>query len=807
MLKHWLPFGLAGEAEAAPTQEGPRRAGLGTFGGVFAPSILTILGIILFLRHGWVVGRGGLWMAFGLVALAHTVSILTSVSLAAIATNRRVKGGGDYFLISRSLGPEFGGSLGLVLFLAQSVSVAFYCFGFGEAAASLLDGVPFAEPRNLAMLAGLMLFGIAFAGADLATRFQYGIMAVMGAALLSFFWGAIDGADARVLAENLSAPADSPGFWALFAIFFPAVTGFTQGVSMSGDLAEPGRSLPRGTFLAVGTSLVVYTVTAVLFAANGSLESLAADYQAFARVSALSFLFHAGVIAATLSSALASFLGAPRILQALSRDQIFGWLAPFGVGSGAADNPRRAVILTGVIATGVFLAGDLNAVARIISMFFLISYGLLNWATWVEAHGASPIFRPRFRFFHARVSLVGSLICLGAMLAIDLFSGLVALGVMFGLYRYLRSREIPVAWADSRPAYNARKLKETLNEIARTPLDDWNWLPNLIVYGEDAERRDLLVRYGSMFTGASGFTTSLGLVEAEGDLMSAGEARAALEESLRQEIESQQLDAFPLAVAAPDLRVAISTVLQTWGMGPVRANTVLLDWLAHVPEDASESDPKRYARRLQSILRLGCHVLVLDVSGRDAREVATRAPEERTIDVWWFEDATSRLGLLLAYMMTRSEFWEEATIRLLAPCAADEERKVEGHLEGLLREARIEAEVVPVPGATARDLVERSRDVSMVFLPMDVKGMTVVGPFEEPLDDELEALPICCLVAAASGVRLSEPEEDPAERFRNGERSGGEADAERGRNGNGNGRDARASGGVDGEGPLGRLER
>ena len=736
-----------------------RRSGLGTFGGVFTPSVLTILGIILFLRHGWVVGNAGLLAGLGLIALAHAVSVLTSISLAAIATNRRVAGGGDYFLISRSLGPEFGGALGLVLFLAQSVSVAFYCFGFGEAVESLLPGVPFADGRSLAIVAALALFGLAFAGADVATRFQYVIMGVMGAALVSFLIGAAGRADTEILASNWTAPSHGLEFWALFAIFFPAVTGFTQGVIMSGDLAEPRKSLPRGTFAAVATSLVVYTAFAFLFAAGAPLEELSRDYDAMRRFSIWSPLVDAGVIAATLSSALASFLGAPRILQALARDGIFPLLGPFAAGSGPSDNPRRAVALTAAATLFVFALGDLNAVAGVISMFFLISYGLLNFATYVEARGASPTFRPRFRFFHARLSLAGSLLCGGAMLAIDVRYGALAIALMAGLYRYLRSREVSATWADSRPAYNFRKLKETLREIDRLEVNDWSWQPNLLVFGEDAERRDLLARFGAAFSGTSGFTTCVGIVEGEGDFFESLEKRRKLENSLREEIANQKLDAFPLALAAPDLRDAVSTLVQTWGIGPVRANTVLIDWREHLPEDSPAADPLRYGRQLQSIVRLGCHVLAIDASGREARDLALISPERRRLDVWWWEEPSCRLGLLLAYLMTRSAEWEESTIRILAPCAANEDEKLASHLQGLVEEARIDADIEVVPGATADDLVSRSRDAAIVFFRLELDGMRAVSPFGEELELLLAELPICCIVGAAGAVKLNEPSE------------------------------------------------
>ena len=317
------------------------RGTLGTFAGVFTPSILTILGIILFLRLGYVVGNAGLAYALIILALANGISVLTTFSLSAIATNLKVKGGGDYYLISRTLGLEFGGAIGIVLFLAQSVSIAFYCIGFGEVLARTLALQGAYDTQIIAAAAVGFLFIFAWLGADWATRFQYVVMIILAAALLSFFIGGISKWDNGLLVRNWTAPETGLGFWVIFAIFFPAVTGFTQGVSMSGDLKDAGKSLPQGTFIAVGISIVVYFLAAIVFAAALPAETLMSEYGSMKRVSAVAFLIRAGVIAATLSSAMASFLGAPRILQSLSGDRIFPFLLPFAKGSGTTQNPRR----------------------------------------------------------------------------------------------------------------------------------------------------------------------------------------------------------------------------------------------------------------------------------------------------------------------------------------------------------------------------------------------------------------------------------------------------------------------------------
>ncbi|MGD9032643.1 MAG: amino acid permease [Desulfobacteraceae bacterium] len=738
-----------------------RKGTLGTFPGVFTPSILTILGIILFLRLGYVVGNAGLGRALVIIGLANLISILTSFSLSAIATNMKVKGGGDYYLISRTLGVEFGGAIGIVLFLAQSVSIAFYCIGFGEAVAAMFQGNGKALPQIIAALAVSFLFVFAWLGADWATRFQYLVMTILAVALFSFFAGGLAKWENATLLQNCAPSASGPGFWVLFAIFFPAVTGFTQGVSMSGDLKDPGKSLPLGTFLAVGVSIIVYFGAAVVFASALPSSVLAGDYGAMKRAALSAFLINAGVVSATLSSGMASFLGAPRILQSVATDRIFPFLLPFAKGSGPTGNPRRAVLLACGIAFATVGLGKLNLIAPVVSMFFLISYGLLNYATFFEARASSPSFRPRFRWFHPRLSLLGWLACLGAVLAIDLRAGAAAIAVLFAIYQYLKRTAGPARWADSRRSYHFQHIREHLLAAASEPEHPRDWRPQLLAFSDDSPRRERLLRFASWLEGGSGLTTVVRILEGEGLKMLRLKEEA--EEELRKSIAQYGLKAFPLVVVAPNLQVGIHTLVQAFGIGPLRANTILLNWLEQAPKGVLGVAELRYARSLREAFRFGCNIVVLDADETEWAALETLPPNERRIDVWWWGDATSRLMLLLAYLMTRNEDWDGAKIRVLA---ASHDRTSEETIEGLkrtLQEVRIEADPEIVKGANFNAIVEHSADAALVFLPFRLRGHQVLGPFDHQVDDLILRLPVVALALAAEDIDLdAEPEEGQA---------------------------------------------
>ena len=739
---------------------GPRGT-LGTFSGVFTPSVLTILGIILFLRLGFVVGNAGLGRALIILALANGISVLTSVSLSAIATNLKVKGGGDYYLISRTLGLEFGGAIGIVLFLAQSVSIGFYCIGFGEVINALVGGEMSHLPQIIAALAVSFLFILAWLGADWATKFQFVVMSILIAALFSFFIGGYINWNPALLAQNWSAPQYSLGFWTLFAIFFPAVTGFTQGVSMSGDLKDPGKSLPRGTFTAVGVSIIVYFMAAVVFAAALPADVMIGDYGAMKRVAYFAVVITAGVIAATLSSAMASFLGAPRILQSLAADRIFPFLNPFAKGSGPNENPRRGVLLSTGIAYATIGLGQLNLIAAVVSMFFLISYGLLNYATYFESRAASPSFRPRFRYFNKWLSLAGALACLGTMMAVDFRAGIVAIAVLFAIFQYLKRTAGPSRWADSRRSYHIQRMREHLLAAAGEPEHPRYWRPQILAFSNDTQRRSQLLKFASWIEGGSGLTTAVRIIEGEGLKVIKLKAEAATE--LQLDIQKSGSQAFPLVVAAPNLQLGIQSVVQSYGIGAIKANTILLNWMGESPEVILGLSSNDFGRNIRSAYLHGCNVVILDVKADKWAAMQETEEHKRYVDVWWWGGATSRLMLLIAYLMTRHADWDQSKIRLLAVDDGQRPDLTIDSIREMLEEVRIDAEPEIVRDVDADTFAEYSADAAVTFIPFRIKNNQIVDLFGNPMEKTIFLLPVTAMVLAAEDIELdAEPEEGAA---------------------------------------------
>ncbi len=730
-------------------------AKLGTFGGVFAPSVLTILGLVLFLRLGFVTGNVGVVQMLLIMALATSVSLLTTISLSAIATNLRVGGGGVYFLISRTLGPAFGGAIGLVLYLAMSVSVAFYSIGLGEAVTSAVGSNSTALPRVIAAAAIVGLLALAWAGADIATRLQYVVMAFLLAAIVAYFIGVLPDMSASQLSDNLARPVGGDAFWIGFAIFFPAITGFTQGVAMSGDLRNPSRSITVGTFGAIGVSTVIYLLVIITFAAAVPLSDLRADTAIMRKLSVASPLIDVGVIAATLSSAIASMLGAPRTLQRLAQDRLIQPLQPFAEGSGPTSNPRRGAILTAAIALLTVAAGDLDVVAPIISMFFLASYGLINYATYAETRAASTSFRPTFRFFDRRLSLLGTVACVGAIIAIDPLAGALAGAAIFALYTYLQRSVQQVRWVDSSRGRHASEVRSHLRMLSDFNDDGRDWRPFTIAFApRDPQRRERLTAVGSWFEGGAGFTTVARIITGHGAVTRKRAEQVNLE--LQNELAGSSLKAYGQVLVANDLESGVSAMLQAHGLGAIRPNLAMFSWYG--ADDPDRSNAGDYETMVQTGKRFGCHVCVVNAPDSGWRRMEARRHAKRSIFVWWSDDRSGQLLALLAWLCTRTAGWEGATINVWVASNASRDHD---SVARMLDDARIPA---TVEGQASPDsFTTLAGEADLVLAPLRVRRGSPLGPGDSPVDELVDRLPVVVFAQAAKDVELDvQPDESEA---------------------------------------------
>ncbi len=718
------------------------------FSGVFTPSILTILGVVLYLRTGWVVGNLGLMGALLVIVLAHVISTITGLSVASIATNRTVGVGGAYFMISRSLGGSAGAAIGIPLYLAQGLSIAFYVVGFAESMAPLVGGF---DPRLIASFTCLVLTLISLKGADLAIKTQYFVMAAIGLSLISFFLGRTPDPPAEVPLFNQGGL----GFAAVFAVFFPAVTGIMAGVSMSGDLKDPRHDLPRGTLAAIAVGFLAYVAVPIWLARNLDTATLLTDNQAMWTVARVPALIFAGVWAATLSSALGSILAAPRTLQALAVD---GFAPRFlARGSGPANEPRVGLVGTFALAMVVIWLGGLDVIAQVLTMFFLASYGVTNLACGLERWAASPSFRPTF-LVPWWISIAGAVACFYVMSIIDLPAMLLAAAICAAIYFLAQRRALDTTFGDARHGIWAALVRSSLQRYRRAEFHPVNWRPNLLIFGGSLARRSYLAELGNAMVQDRGIVSFFQLVA--GRIQELAGKRHELLELLEGQAAQEFPNLFCRVEFVNDIYRGMVEVTQSYGVGNFEANTVMFGWT---------DKPERQESYVEALRDL----LALDRSALLVRYDLDRGfGLGRKIDIWWGGlERNGALMLLLAYLINSHGRWRDADVRVLTVVGSDKRReRAEAELRRIMEETRLSAET--------RVLMRRGTPIAEVMREESGDSDLVLVGLRQPKPDEtaadylsayeriLAVLPTVILVASAPSFEgapvLFDGAEEPA---------------------------------------------
>ncbi|MDO5576695.1 MAG: amino acid permease, partial [Fibrobacter sp.] len=629
------------------------RPKLSTFGGVFTPSILTIIGVIMFMRAGFVVGHAGIFYALIILSLSKMITSITGLSISAIATNTDVKGGGAYFLISRTLGPEFGCTIGLALFLAQTLSVPFYTLGFTEA---LVRTLPVLKPwfAPIAFISTISLFAISYRSANGAIKVQFYIMALLGLSIAAFLCGAAFKFDMSTFNANFK-PLDGStfSFWQLFAIYFPAATGIMAGVNMSGDLKNPTRSIPLGTLCAIGISILIYGAQIIMCGGAISREMLINQpYQSLINIAPFytGFLVVLGVFCATLSSAIGSFLGAPRILQSLGQDRLLKPANFFGKLSSSGE-PRRALWLTLIISMLILYfarngseGGALNMVASIVTMLFLWTYGITNLAAFVESFSRNPSFRPRFRYFHWFIALVGAISCFGVSFLIDAPAAFLATVFVCGLFLYVRKFVLSASFGDARRGFVYTRTRDHLLTLTQLPVHPKNWRPTIVAFSGNPVHRLTLVKYADWLGSGRGIITLAGILIGEFDKMI--DKRKEYIRSLQEFTINHKIKAFPEVLVTPDFELGLNQFLQSTSIGPLKPNLALFGW-SSVNERA-----EGFVKSLNTAKLLNMSVVLVHDGGLP--DVNMR---KKSIDIWWRGQRNGSLMVILAYLVSLNSEW------------------------------------------------------------------------------------------------------------------------------------------------------
>ncbi|XP_017284428.1 solute carrier family 12 member 3 [Kryptolebias marmoratus] len=784
------------EEEDDQTELSSEPTRFGWIQGVMIRCMLNIWGVILYLRLPWITAQAGIGLTWAIVLLSSCITGITGLSTSAIATNGKVKGGGTYFLISRSLGPELGGSIGLIFAFANAVAVAMHTVGFSETVTDLMreNGAVMVDRTNDIRIIGIItvtfLLGISMAGMAWESKAQILFFLVIMVSFASYIVGTIMPASqekqakgffsyqASIFATNFVPDWRGPegSFFGMFSIFFPSATGILAGANISGDLKNPAVAIPRGTLMAIFWTTVSYLIitatigSCVVRDASGlindtltsSIDScvgvscqygwdftpcitnntckfgISNYYQAMSMVSAFSPLITAGIFGATLSSALACLVSAPKVFQCLCKDHLYPLIGFFGKGYGKNNEPLRSYLLTYIIAACFIIIAELNTIAPIISNFYLCSYALINFSCFHASITNSPGWRPSFRFYSKWLSLLCAVCCVVIMFLLTWWAALIAIGVVLFFLGYTLYKKPDVNWGSS---VQASSYNLALNQcVGLNLVEDHvkNYRPQCLVLTGPPSSRPALVDLVNCFT------KNLSLMMC-GNVVTADSSPSVVEKASSNShvfwLNQRKIKSFYRGVVAEELRSGVNMLLQGAGLGRIKPNVLLMGF-----KKAWRSDPPLAAHNYIEILHDAfdlqygvCIVRLkegLDVSnpsqshvnegfdgGRDSististpsriqtsvttsvtiepepqpSTIFQKKQEKKTIDVYWLSD-DGGLTLLLPYLLTRRKRWARCKVRVFVGGETDKKEAQKEEVLSLIKKFRLgfhDVEVLP----------------------------------------------------------------------------------------------------------------
>ncbi|XP_046751316.1 solute carrier family 12 member 4 isoform X2 [Diprion similis] len=797
-----IPAATDPDSKSAQAAGGGAR--MGTLIGVFLPCIQNIFGVILFIRLTWVVGTAGAIQGFLIVLCCCCVTMLTAISMSAIATNGVVPAGGSYFMISRSLGPEFGGAVGMLFYMGTTLAAAMYIIGaveivltymapgmsiFGDFTkdASIMYNNFRVYGTGLLMVMGTIVFiGVKFVNKfatialacvifsiiavyvglfynfngsealkmcvlgkrllkDLknvtggcktgpdgeldsifcknSTCDQYykdhkpevrnGVRGLASGVFMENLWGSFLEEGQFLAYDNEPEHVNTLGgpsynqiqadltttFTILIGIFFPSVTGIMAGSNRSGDLADAQKSIPIGTICAILTTSTVYLSTVLLFA--GTVDNLLLRDKFGQSIGGRlvvaniawpnEWVILVGSFLSTLGAGLQSLTGAPRLLQAIARDGIIPFLSPFAASSSRGE-PTRALLLTVVICQCGILLGNVDYLAPLLSMFFLMCYGFVNLACALQTLLRTPNWRPRFKYYHWSLSFLGLSLCIAIMFMTSWYYALLAMGMAGLIYKYIEYRGAEKEWGDGIRGLALSAARYSLLRLEEGPPHTKNWRPQILILAKLTD--DLVPKYRKLFAFASQLKAGKGLAICVscigGDYArSSGEAMAA-KQSLRKTMDEEKVKGFVDVLVARSVVDGLSCLIQTTGLGGMKPNTVILGWPYGWRQSEDEKTWKVFLQTLRSVTAARMALLVpkgINFFPDSTEKVVGN------IDVWWIVHDGGLL-MLLPFLLKQHRTWKNCKMRIFTVAQMEDNSiQMKKDLKMFLYHLRIEAEV------------------------------------------------------------------------------------------------------------------
>lgn len=697
----------------------------GQFGtsAVFFTAISTILGAIMFLRFGYAVANVGFMGTLVIILIGHAVTIPTAMALAEIATNQKVEGGGEYFIISRSFGSVPGAAIGISLFLSQAISVAFYMIAFAQAFNPLFEfigtmyGFEITDSRVVSIPALVVMMTIVMKkGATIGMKVLYIVVFFLFAALALFFMGSTE-YEHTFSTQRLFQTIDNPDdFFLVFAICFPAFTGMTAGVGLSGDLRDSRRSIPLGTLAATLCGMVVYVAIALKLAVAASPQELAGDQLVMTKIALWGPMILIGLACATVSSALGSALVAPRTLQALGNDRILplpklnSWLAR---GEGDSNEPTNATAVVFVISVVIVMMGDVDFVAQVISMFFMVTYGSICLISFLEHFAADPSYRPVFRS-RWYISLFGAFACILLMFKMSTPYAILSIAVMSTIYlviSYTNADRKGLAVIFQGTIFQVSRMLQVFLQKSRRHEQEDRWRPSVVCISRASFERfdafDLLRWFSYRF----GFGMYIHYITGYLSRSTMDESRDVHKRLVRLADVSHS-NIYVDTIVCPSYATALANVVQLPGISGKENNLILFEFSRNTQDHLEE-----LIDNFRLVASAGFDLCVLGSSDRGFGY-------RREIHIWLgpHDNRNATLMILMGYIVLGHPDWKKGQIKLFALFPEESLEEERQHLLAMIAKGRLPISpknvelMVADPSCSRTDVVRsRSQDADLII--------------------------------------------------------------------------------------------
>ncbi len=573
------------------------------------------------------------------------------------------------------------------------------------------------DPRLIGIPATcILLFFILRKGANIGVKMLWIVSGILAVSLAMFFLGKPIVSLSEV---NLNVKIQDPdNFFKVFAIIFPAFTGMTAGVGLSGDLKNPARSIPLGTMGGTLAGMIAYVFIIIKLGTSASPADLASDQFIMSRIAIWGPIIFFGLGAATLSSAIGSILVAPRTLQALAYDNVFPTerINRFlHAGKGEVNEPVNAMLITSAIAILFISMGNVNFVAQIISMFFMVTYGTLCAISFFEHFAGNPSYRPSFRskWYLSLLGAIASFFMMYQMQPVYAVLAVIATGLIYYWLKRNQKNERDLSEVIQGVLLQQTRHMHVLIQKKRASQTVTNWRPSVIAISSNSFTRlssfDML-RWICQHYGFGTYTHFI-----KGNLTTETNKEASQQyERLVGMVQSSDASIYVDTIISPSFKSAVAQMVQVPGISGMENNSIFFEFLLEEKDALVDIvDGCQFAGIV------GYNVCILRGSER-------RFGYKKDIHIWLTpgDYQNANLMILLGYIISGHPEWKKSKIVLFAAFNQENMDEEVGRLNELITRGRIP---ISLKNVTKIPLQKEIQFDEMVNKYSEVSDLVITG--------------------------------------------------------------------------------